>query len=194
MSNAKRPEDVDRERAVHRRARAAYEQSADTRSCAIASPKICRWRRSSFARGGESSMLIASDQFSTHMYASLREIVGGWRKNIYAGGRHAALGGASDGALYPCIIARRCRSSDLVPPVALVLGTRRRAVERLARLVGDRRGGRARYSGWRFTFYECAGEIRVLYPLGLAMLLYIAVGAVVRGRRVEWKERKYDSA
>ena len=34
----------------------------------------------------------------------------------------------------------------------------------------------------------------LLYPLGLAMLFYIAIGAVARGRRVEWKEREYDSA
>jgi hypothetical protein len=31
----------------------------------------------------------------------------------------------------------------------------------------------------------------LLYPLGLATLLYIAAGAVFRGQRVEWKERTY---
>jgi len=34
----------------------------------------------------------------------------------------------------------------------------------------------------------------LVYPLGLATLLYIAVGAVIRGRRVQWKERTYVSS
>ena len=34
----------------------------------------------------------------------------------------------------------------------------------------------------------------LLYPLGLAVLLYIAVGAVARGNRVAWKGRRYESA
>jgi len=45
-----------------------------------------------------------------------------------------------------------------------------------------------------YSFMNAPVRYVVLYPLGLAMLLYIAIGAVARGRRVEWKERQYDSA
>jgi len=45
-----------------------------------------------------------------------------------------------------------------------------------------------------YRFMNTPVRYVVLYPLGLAMLLYIAIGAVARGRRVEWKERQYDSA
>jgi hypothetical protein len=31
----------------------------------------------------------------------------------------------------------------------------------------------------------------LVYPLGLALVAYIAVRAVARGRRVEWKDREY---
>jgi hypothetical protein len=33
----------------------------------------------------------------------------------------------------------------------------------------------------------------LLYPLGLVMLFYIALGAVTRGQRVQWKDRTYMS-
>jgi hypothetical protein len=45
-----------------------------------------------------------------------------------------------------------------------------------------------------YTFMNAPVRYALLYPLGLAMFLYIAVGAVLRGQRVEWKERTYDSA
>jgi len=34
----------------------------------------------------------------------------------------------------------------------------------------------------------------LLHPLGAAMVLYIALGAIARGRRVRWKEREYRAA
>jgi hypothetical protein len=34
----------------------------------------------------------------------------------------------------------------------------------------------------------------LLHPLGAAMVLYIALGAIARGRRVRWKERDYEAA
>jgi len=45
------------------------------------------------------------------------------------------------------------------------------------------------YRFMRVPFWYAA-----IYPLGFVMLLYIFAGAVLRGQRVEWKERQYDSA
>jgi NADH:ubiquinone oxidoreductase subunit 6 (subunit J) len=47
------------------------------------------------------------------------------------------------------------------------------------------------------AIYRFMGEsvlYAVCYPLGVALLLYIAIGGVLRGRRVEWKERTYVSS
>jgi chlorobactene glucosyltransferase len=137
-------------------------------------------------------LMIGIHQFSTHMYASLRELVAGWRKNVYAGGRHAAFGGAIGRALYPVILLT-APLIGLAPVIALGLS-----------LVG------ALPSAWLvwsvivvgtallfwLAIYRFVGErlwYALLYPLGLAMLFYIALGAVIRGNRVEWKERSYVS-
>lgn len=74
-----------------------------------------------FVRSGRKLLLIrAVRQFSTHMYASLSELIGGWRKNIFAGGRSAMLGGAAGRALFPLVLML-FPIIGLVPPVALIL-------------------------------------------------------------------------
>lgn len=137
-------------------------------------------------------LLFAQAQFSTHMYASLGELVRGWRKNVYAGGRKAALGGAIGRALYPAILLAM-PTAALAPPVALVLAA-----------TGALSAAWLTWSvvvvGFSLVFwaavYRFTGEsigYALTYPLGLAMLLYISAGAVARGSRVEWKDRTYVS-
>ena len=151
VSNAKRPEDAIANGQFIAVSRDAYD--------AIGGHALVRDRvaedlsmAQEFVRAGRRVVvLLARQQLSTHMYASLREIVGGWRKNIYAGGRHATLGGA---------VGRVALSGDL----DRVAGHRTDSADRarrsrrlgvlsscLAHLVGNRRGGCARSSGWRFT-------------------------------------------
>src|SRR4029078_3834489 len=65
------------------------------------------------------ALFVANDQLSTHMYASLAELIAGWGKNIYAGGRMAARGGALGRAAYPFIIVAM-PLLGLVPAIALV--------------------------------------------------------------------------
>jgi chlorobactene glucosyltransferase len=137
-------------------------------------------------------LLFAQKQFSTHMYASLGELVRGWRKNVYAGGRNAALGGSVGRALYPFILLAT-PLVGLVPPIALALS-----------LAGALSAAWFVWSGivvavtvafWMMVYRFVREPVwyALMYPLGLAMLFYIAVGSVARGRRVEWKERKYVS-
>jgi len=73
-----------------------------------------------FRAGRRVILMLALRQFSTHMYASLRELIEGWRKNIYAGGRHAALGGRAGRGVYPAVLLA-IPIVELAPPVALVL-------------------------------------------------------------------------
>ena len=139
------------------------------------------------------ALFVANDQLSTHMYASLAELIAGWGKNIYAGGRMAALGGALGRAAYPFIIVAM-PLLGLVPAIALVaalfgiLGSQWLVWSAIVIVVS--------ILFWS-AIYRYMGEsvgYALLYPLGLFMLLVIAVGGVRRGRRVQWKQRTYLSS
>jgi chlorobactene glucosyltransferase len=139
------------------------------------------------------ALFVANDQLSTHMYASLAELIAGWGKNIYAGGRMAALGGSLGRAAYPLVLLAM-PLLGLVPPLAL-----------LAVLLGFAGGQWLVWSAivipvsvlfWA-ALYRYMGEsvgYALLYPLGFVMLFVIALGGVRRGRRVEWKRRTYLSS
>ena len=146
-----------------------------------------------FVRSGRRmSILIATRQFSTRMYASLSEIIRGWRKNIYAGGRHAALGGDIGRALYPLLLLA-APLVGLAPPIALIFSLL--GVLSSAWLVWSAIVVAVNVVFWGaiYAFMRAPVAYALLYPLGLAMLFYIAVGAVARGRNVEWKDRKYEA-
>jgi chlorobactene glucosyltransferase len=138
-------------------------------------------------------LMLGVRQFSTHMYASLDEIVAGWRKNIYAGGRTAAIGGRFGRVIYPLALLS-VPLIGLAPLGALVLSAA--GVLGTTWLVWS-----AVSVGFSLLFwsaiYRFMGEpffASLLYPLGLAMLFYIAAGSIARGRRVEWKNREYLSS
>jgi chlorobactene glucosyltransferase len=146
-----------------------------------------------FVRSGRRmSLLIATQQFSTRMYASLNEIIRGWRKNIYAGGKHAALGGAIGRALYPFFLLAT-PIIGLAPPVALALAIV--GVLSSAWLIWSAIIVGVTLAFWVaiYAFMRAPVTYALLYPLGLAMLFYNAAGAVARGRNVEWKDRKYEA-
>jgi chlorobactene glucosyltransferase len=137
-------------------------------------------------------LILAVHQFSTHMYASLGEVVNGWRKNIFAGGRSAVLGGRMGRALFPVLLLA-VPLVGLAPPIALALS-----------LAGVLSGAWMIWSAiavatallfWIaiYRFSEQPILYALLYPLGLGALFYIAAGAVARGSRVEWKGRGYTS-
>jgi hypothetical protein len=134
-------------------------------------------------------LVIGEDQLSTRMYTSLRELVEGWGKNVYAGGMYAMPLGAVGRALYPVALLLTPLFS-LLPPVALSLA-----------LVGMLPGAlawsaiavAATVVWWTLVYAQLEEPpyYALLYPLGATVLLYICVRAVVRGRRVAWKGREY---
>jgi chlorobactene glucosyltransferase len=142
--------------------------------------------------GRRMAMVFGTEQLSTHMYASLSELIGGWRKNIYAGGRHAAMGGAAGRALFPVILLAS-PALGLAGPAALVLS--------LTGVLGTPWllwssivvAGNLLFWSAIYAFMRAPIAYVLLYPLGFAMLGYIAAGAIIRGQRVEWKQRTYTS-
>ena len=144
-----------------------------------------------WVRAGKRIVLLTGvDQLSTRMYAGYRELVAGWRKNVYAGGRHAALGGRLGRALYPVILPALPLFS-LAPPIVLLLCAM--GVVSGSWLVWSATvyGVSAVFWGLLYAWLAQPVGYALLYPLGSAVLLIIAGGAVLRGRRVEWKAREY---
>jgi chlorobactene glucosyltransferase len=147
-----------------------------------------------WVRAGLRIALVRGERhFATRMYASLREIVAGWRKNIYAGGRLAMIGGGIGRALFPLALLAM-PLSILIPLAVLVLGAV--GVLSSAWLIWSAIVAAMWLVFWLIVYVGMQESpwYAVLYPLGAAMLLYIACGALARGQRVEWKSRAYLSS
>jgi len=127
------------------------------------------------------------------MYGSLREIIRGWRKNVFAGGLDAVPFGRIGQTLFPLALLMP-PLLQLLPPLALALA-----------LIGFPTGpvvllwaaiSTAATLAWWIVVYVTIREnplYALAYPLGALVLLYIFFTSVLRGRRVTWKGRTYIS-
>jgi hypothetical protein len=146
-----------------------------------------------FRAGRTVSLVLGLDQLSTRMYTSLRGLIDGWGKNIYAGGRNAMPLGAAGRVLFPVALVTPSLFW-LVPPIVLALG--------LVGMVGSTAlawsmiASVANLVWWLgvYAWLRLSPLYALLHPLGAAMVMYIALGAIARGRRVRWKERDYRAA
>lgn len=144
-----------------------------------------------FHRFGLGIRLVRGEQqLSTHMYASLSELIAGWGKNIYAGGIDAMPGGSVGRVAFPFVLPL-LPLMTVAPVITLAIALVGMlgfewlvwsAISTAANLV------------WWALIYRGFRQ-RVWYglaaPVGAAMLLYIIARAVARGRRVGWKGREY---
>ena len=143
-----------------------------------------------FTTGRRAFVVLGIDQLSTRMYTSLRELVEGWGKNLYASGRDTVPFGRVGRFLYPAMLLAPSLGG-IVPPVVLalaLLGVFGSSVLLWSALVT------ATNVAWWLLVYARLGLsplYALLHPLGAAALLYISARAIVRGRNVRWKERDY---
>jgi chlorobactene glucosyltransferase len=146
-----------------------------------------------FSSGRRVTLILGREQLRTRMYTSLGELVAGWGKNLYAGGLDAMPFGAFGRFIYPVLLVIPALSG-LVPPMLLVLA--------LAGVLGK---GVLIWSAmvaavnllWWLLVYAGLGLsplYALLHPVGAGALLYIAMMAIARGRRVRWKGREYRAA
>jgi chlorobactene glucosyltransferase len=137
-----------------------------------------------YVRGGRDIFLVyAMDYMATRMYRSLREIIGGWSKNLALGAPLMAP---------PIAIVRRLLPYLMWLPVFAWIGPP------LAWLVWR----------WDFTVIAMAASLgtwlevyrreqapwwyALLYPIGAGMVAYIMLRSAWRGgRKVEWRGRLY---
>lgn len=146
-----------------------------------------------FFRSGYTTILALGErQFTVRMYTSLGELIRGWEKNVYAGGRDAMFGGRLGRFLFPALLPLHA-AGQLLPPLVLLVS--------LAGLLDSHWLGwsAAATAGQTLFWSAAAARLRIspawglLFPLGAAVFLRIALHAVVRGNRVGWKGREYVS-
>ena len=145
-----------------------------------------------FAAGKKVVLVLGVEQLSTRMYASLREIIAGWQKNVFAGGLNSIPFGKLGRTLFPIVLLMP-PLMQLVPIGAVLLAP-----------FGLAGGAFLLWASlsvfatllWWIVVYATTREnplYALLYPLGALVLLYIFVTAVISGRRVTWKGRQYIS-
>lgn len=147
--------------------------------------------QATFRAGKRVRLVLGTEQLSTRMYTSLRELVAGWGKNIYAGGIDAVPGGRVGRALFPLLLLLG-PLANLWPPVALSLAL---AGVMPTNLAWSALATAITMVWWALTYawLEEPPWYALLYPLGAAVLFWIIVTAILRGRRVAWKGRTYRS-
>jgi chlorobactene glucosyltransferase len=143
-----------------------------------------------FERGKHVVIEQGLDQLSTRMYTSLNELVAGWGKNVFAGGRDSMPMGSFGRILFPLslisaplfgllpsLLLLTSLLAPLPPPVILFAW--------IAQI--------ASWLWWLGIYVKLKQSplYAVFFPIGAAMTLYIFLRALSRGQRVTWKGRTY---
>jgi chlorobactene glucosyltransferase len=143
------------------------------------------------AAGQRLSVREAPNRLRTRMYASLREIVEGWSKNTATAARQT-FGGALGRVALPVAVALML-GLWVAPPLILtvVLWTAGAASLLLWGTLVTAMSAIL----WSAVSWVMGAPIRygLLYPLGAAVTAWILVRSWVRGDRIRWKGRLYES-
>jgi chlorobactene glucosyltransferase len=144
-----------------------------------------------FLAGRRQALVLGVGQLSTRMYASLGEIVNGWRKNIFVGGANALPNVAALRFLFPLILLL-FPVLELLPPLTLLSATFVSA----SALAWATVAMAASFVSWAALYRHIGRSVwyAIAYPVGAALLVWIIAGAIARGRRVAWKGRQYEAA
>lgn len=145
-----------------------------------------------FAAGRTTTLILGWDYVTTRMYTSLHEVIAGWRKNVFAGGREGVPFGAVGQAIFPLAL--------LTPPILQLIPI----VVGLAALLGFASTTVLYWSltaialtlAWWCTSYKIMRvplRYALAYPLGAAITAYTFASAIARGQNVTWKGREYRS-
>ena len=143
-----------------------------------------------FAAGKRTELVLGRDELTTRMYTSLREIMAGWRKNIFAGGREAMPWGRFGQVIFPALLLLPPLLT-LLPPLAFLVAWLADGPDRL--LLASGIALAAQVITWAAVYRWMGAPMRwaTLFPLGSVVVAIIAIQAIARGSRVEWKGRAY---
>lgn len=174
--------------------RAAYTQVGGHESVRGAVAEDLKLAQRTHGAGLAVHLLLGEAQLATRMYTSLRELVAGWRKNVFAGGREAMPLGRVGQALFPVLL--------LVPavwqlwPLTVLLAALVGLTDDAAGVRGASLAVAATLLFWAATYRRAGLSLwwALLYPLGAGTYAVISLQAIARGQRVEWRGRHYVSA
>jgi chlorobactene glucosyltransferase len=134
----------------------------------------------------------ARDHFSTRMYRSLRELIAGWGKNVFAGGVNALPPVPLIRLFFPFLLLAPAlmelapalllpfTAAGLLPAPVLLWAIIAFAATLLTWMVIHLNDGESPLLG-------------LLHPVGAMLTLFILTRAILRGRNVSWKGRAYRS-
>ena len=145
-----------------------------------------------YARGKRVVIALGVNQLSTRMYTSLRQLIHGWGKNVYAGGRDAVPFGVIGQLIFPLLLLS-APLIGLAPFVVLIASLFLSMSDSL--LLWGLIAQASLLLWWAYV-YRSIGESLLyvlLSPLGALVTLFIFARAVLRGQRVVWKDREYIS-
>ena len=143
-----------------------------------------------FLAGKRTELILGRNELTTRMYTSLREVMAGWRKNIFAGGREAMPGGRIGQAMFPALLLLSPLLT-LLPPVAFLAQALAGGPRWL--LLAWAIALAAQVITWAAVYRWMSAPMRfaALFPLGAVVVAIVAIQAIARGSRVEWKGRAY---
>ena len=143
-----------------------------------------------FAAGNRTELVMGNEDLSTRMYTSLHEIMAGWRKNVFAGGRDAMPWGRLGQLIFPALLLA-VPLLTVVPPVVLLVSAFTGAPHWL--WVGAAVALAAEVATWVavYRWMNAPPSYALLFPLGAIVFGIIAIQAIARGASVEWKDRAY---
>ena len=134
---------------------------------------------------------FAERLMETRMYQSLPQLVEGWSKNVYLGGRRSFPQEPVRRALVPAMLVAAI-GFWLLPPLVLLAGTLGADIGALARPALIAAGLSMLFWGLISYGMKIPVAYGPLYPLGALMAIYIVLRSTWRGeRRVEWRGRVY---
>jgi chlorobactene glucosyltransferase len=143
-----------------------------------------------FAAGKKTAVIMGHDELTTRMYTSLPEIMAGWRKNVFAGGREAMPWGRLGQLLFPVLLLV-VPILTLLPPLTLAIGALLGASRTVVLAAGIATAAQLVTWALVYRFMRAPTRYAAIYPLGAIVFVVIALQAIARGPRVEWKGRSY---
>lgn len=190
VNRASRPEDVIANGQYLLIGRGAYEVAGGHASVRDKVAEDLALAQRFFRLGLRVRLVRGDDQLSTHMYGSLSELTDGWGKNVFAGGIDAMPGGAVGRVLFPFFLPLAPLMA-LAPLAGLVLALAGAAGPAVATwsticLAATLLWWALIYRGFHQRIWYA-----LLFPVGAAVVLFIVLRAIGRGRRVGWKGREY---
>jgi len=143
-----------------------------------------------FAAGKRTALVLGQRDLTTRMYTSLAEIMAGWRKNVFAGGREAMPFGRIGQVIFPALLLL-VPALTIAPHITLAVVLAAGGPHWL--VLGASTALVAELITWTLVYRWMGAPPRyaLLFPLGALVFAIIALQAIARGSRVEWKGRAY---